>query len=155
RWPMRTFLSIIGRRVALVAAALRSFSIRRWPVAVRGSAEHLRAWRALIAAAPSTAVRVAASALIASARYHPGFYRGKVTLFSPAGREPGLPSLESVWRTHARTVVVVETAGTHSTMLSTGHAETTAACLTRCLPAATHAIADSFSCQVFPSRATT
>jgi len=89
----------------------------------------------MLGAAPSLAMRVAASTLFASAKYHPGFYRGELTLFSPAGREPGLPSLESVWRKHARTVVVVETAGTHATMLSTLHAETTAACMTRCLPA--------------------
>ena len=40
-------------------------------------------------------------------------------------------SIESVWRPHARTVVVDETAGTHATMLSTLHAETTAACVSR------------------------
>ena len=68
--------------------------------------------------------------------HRPGFYRGQLTLFSPEQREPGLPSLESVWRSHARTVMVVETAGTHLTMLSTRHAETTAACVTRHLPAA-------------------
>ena len=121
---------------ALLAAALRATPIRTWPAALRKSAERLRAWRGSLGAAPSIALRVTARALIASATYHPGFYRGQLTVFSPVGREPGLPSLESVWRTHARTVVVVETAGTHRTMLSTLHAETTAACLTRCLPAA-------------------
>ncbi|HEX4468565.1 MAG TPA: hypothetical protein VH080_03485, partial [Gemmatimonadaceae bacterium] len=59
---------------------------------------------------------------------------GELTLFSPAKREPGLPSLESVWRGHARSIVLVETPGTHLTMLSPRHAETTAACVTRCLP---------------------
>src|SRR5262249_5082190 len=102
---------------------------------LRTSAERLRAWRASVAAAPATAIRVMASTLVASAKYHPGFYRGTVTVFSPEGREPGLPSLESVWRKHARTVVVVETAGTHSTMFPPGHSQTTAACLTRCLAA--------------------
>jgi thioesterase domain-containing protein/acyl carrier protein len=136
RWPLRTWLSIAARRVALVATALRTMRVRTWPAALRKSAERLRAWRGTRGAAPPIAFRVAASALIASAKYHPGFYRGQLTLFSPAGREPGLPSLESVWRTHALDVVVVETAGTHSTMLSTLHADTTAACLTRHLPAA-------------------
>src|SRR5207253_8252046 len=107
-----------------------------WPATLRKSTERLRAWRGAFGVAPSIAIRVAASALIASAKYHPGFYRGQLTLFSPAGREPGLPSLESIWRKHARTVVVVETEGAHATMLSTLHAETTAACVTRCLPAA-------------------
>jgi len=134
RWPLRTWLAIGARRMALLASALRASSIRNWPAALRKSAEHLRAWRLSISAAPLTGIRVAASGLIASARYHPGVYRGELTLFSPAGREPGLPSLESVWRGHAGTIVVVETPGTHLTMLSPRHAETTAACVTRCLP---------------------
>ena len=136
RWPLRAWRSIIARRTSLVAAALRATPIRTWPATLRKSAERLRAWRRALGAAPSLALRVTARALIASAKYRPGFYHGQLTLFSPAGREPGLPSLESVWRQHARTVVVVETAGTHATMLSTPHAETTAACLARCLRAA-------------------
>jgi amino acid adenylation domain-containing protein len=135
RWPLRTWLAIGARRMALLAAALRASSIRTWPATLRNSAEHLRAWRLSIRASPLIGIRVAASALIASAKYHPAFYRGELTLFSPAGREPGLPSLESVWRRHARTIVVVETPGTHLTMLSPRHAKTTAACVTRCLPA--------------------
>jgi len=135
RWPLRAWRSILARRIAILAAALRT-PIRTWPARLRKSAEPLRAWRGNLGAAPSIAIRVAASALMASAKYRPGFYRGQLTLFSPAEREPGLPSLESIWRTHARTVVVVETAGTHATMLSTLHAETTAACVTRHLPAA-------------------
>ena len=110
--------------------------IRTWPAALRKLAERLRAWRGALGAAPSIAIWVTARAFIASAMYYPGFYREQLTLFSPAARERGLPSLESVWRKHARTVVVVETAGTHTTMLSTRHAETSAACLRRCLPAA-------------------
>jgi len=140
RWPLRAWLSIIARRLARLAAALRATPIRTWPAKLPKSAERLRAWRGTLGTAPSIAIRVSASALIASAKYHPGFYRGQLTLFSPAGREPGLPSLESIWRAHTRTVVVVETAGTHATMLSTLHAETTAACVTRCLPAASSAI---------------
>jgi thioesterase domain-containing protein/acyl carrier protein len=123
RWPLRAWLSIIARRIARLAAELPK------------SAERLRAWRGTLGAAPSIAIRVSANGLIASAKYHAGFYRGQLTLFSPAGREPSLPSLESIWRKHARTVVVLETEGTHVTMLSSLHAKTTAACLTRCLPA--------------------
>jgi thioesterase domain-containing protein len=135
RWPLRTWLALGARRMELLAAALRATSVRTWPTALLESAGHFRAWRQSISAAPMTALRVAASALIASAKYHPGFYRGELTLFSPAGREPGLPSLDVVWRTHARMVVVVETPGTHLTMLSSRHAETTAACMTRRLAA--------------------
>jgi acyl-coenzyme A synthetase/AMP-(fatty) acid ligase/thioesterase domain-containing protein/acyl carrier protein len=136
RWPLRAWVSILARRMELLAAALRAAPIRTWPARLRKSAERLRAWHGTLGAAPSMAIRVAVSALIASAKYHPGFYRGQLTLFSPVRREPGLPSLESIWRTHARTVVVEETAGTHTTMLSTLHAKTTAACVTRHLPAA-------------------
>jgi non-ribosomal peptide synthetase component F/thioesterase domain-containing protein/acyl carrier protein len=133
RWPLRTWLAISAGQMARLTAALRGASIRTWPLVLRKSVEHLRAWRLSIRAAPSIGIRVAASALVASARYRPGFYRGKLTLFSPAGRVRGLPALESVWRTHARTVVVVETPGTHLTMLSPRHAETTAACVMRCM----------------------
>jgi len=143
RWPLRAWMSIIARRIARLAAAVRTTPLRTWLAKLPKSAERLRAWRGTLGAAPSTAIRVTASALVASAKYQPGFYRGQLTLFSPAGREPGLPSLESVWRTHARTVVVVETAGTHATMLSTLHAETTAACLTRCLAVANPVRADN------------
>jgi acetoacetyl-CoA synthetase len=137
RWPLRAWLSIIARRSARLAADLRATPIRSWPANLRKSAGRLRAWPGTLGAAPSLAITATASALLASAKYRPGFYRGQLTLFSPAGREPGLPSLESIWRKHTRTVVVVETAGMHATMFSTLHAETTAACLTRCLPAAT------------------
>jgi thioesterase domain-containing protein len=136
RWPLRTWLAIGARQMSRLVAALRAVSIRSWPAALRTSGDHLRAWRLSISAAPFVGIRVAASALIASAKYRPGFYRGELTLFSPTGREPGLPTLESTWRKHARTVVVVETPGTHLTMLSPPHAETTAACVTRCLPPA-------------------
>jgi amino acid adenylation domain-containing protein len=133
RWPLRTWLSIIARRMTLLASAVRTLPIRTWPATLRASSERLRALCASISAAPSIAIRVAVSALVASAKYHPRFYRGEITLFSPVGREPGLPSLESIWSKHARAVRVVETAGTHSTMLSTRHAGATAACVTRCL----------------------
>ena len=86
----------------------------------------------VLKASPASIIKVAASALIASARYRPGFYPGELTLFTPVGREPGLPSLQAIWRKHARTLSVVETAGDHSTMLSPLNAESTAASLTRC-----------------------
>jgi amino acid adenylation domain-containing protein len=135
RWPLRTWRTLIARRLALLAAALRGVSPRTCPSLLRKSAERLRAWRFSLGAAPSIGLRVGASALVASAKYRPGFYGGALTLFSPAGREPGLPDPVAIWRAHARTVVVVETPGTHLTMLSPRHADATAACVTRCLPA--------------------
>ena len=113
RWPLRTWLAIVARRDGTprrrVARHVNSHLARHAAQVRRATSRVARS----LGAAPSIGIRVAASALIASAKYHPGFYRGQLTLFSPAGREPGLPSLESVWRKHARTVVVVETAGTH------------------------------------------
>jgi hypothetical protein len=90
--------------------------------------------RGFLKSAPTSVLKVAASSLIASARYRPGFYPGELTLFTPAGREPGLPSLQAVWRTHARVLSIVETAGAHSTMPSSSNAESAAPSLTRCLP---------------------
>jgi amino acid adenylation domain-containing protein len=91
--------------------------------------------RGFLKFASTGVLKVAACALIASARYHPRFYPGELTLFSPVGREPGLPSLQAVWRKHARALSIVETAGAHSTMFSSPNAESVAASLTRFLPA--------------------
>jgi thioesterase domain-containing protein len=136
RWPLRTWVEISAGYMSRLTGRLRAVSIRTWPAVLRKSGEHVRAWRVSIRAAPSIAIRVAASALVASARYRPGFYRGELTLFSPLGRQAGLPDLECTWREHARTIVVVKTPGTHLTMLSPRHAAATAACVTRCLPTA-------------------
>ncbi len=130
-WPLQAWLSIIGRRIARLAASLRAAPLHTWPAELRKVGGRLRA---RLGATPMSVVKVAVSALIASARYHPGFYRGRLTLFTPAGREPGLPSIEAIWRTHALTLSVVETAGCHSSMLSAPNADSAAASLTRCLP---------------------
>jgi acyl-coenzyme A synthetase/AMP-(fatty) acid ligase/thioesterase domain-containing protein len=148
RWPLRAWLSIIGRRLARLPSDLRAAALGA------GAAEPPKPAGPLhprLAAAPASiqrngaslhglpkslplrVLRVAASALIASARFRPGFYCGELTLFTPANRVPGLPSLEAIWRKHARTLSVVETGGAHSTMLSAPHADAMAASLTRCL----------------------
>ena len=90
--------------------------------------------RGFLKFAPTSVLKVSAYALIASARYRPRFYPGELTLFTPVGREPGLPPLQAIWRTHARALTIVETAGDHSTMFSSPNAESAAASLTRCLP---------------------
>jgi thioesterase domain-containing protein/acyl carrier protein len=130
RWPLRAWFSIIGRGVRRSASGLRRTPLRAWPFELRKFGTRLRPSPLMLSA---RAIRVSVSALLASARYHPGFYRGHLNLFTPADRNPGLPSLESIWRKHALTVSVVETAGTHSTMLSGPNADSTAASLTRCL----------------------
>jgi thioesterase domain-containing protein/acyl carrier protein len=134
RWPLRSWLSIVGRRIAQFAAGLIAAPIASWPSAVRRMGS--RVWKGLrgfLKSAPTRVLKVTASALIASARYRPGFYPGQLTLFTPVEREPGLPSLQAIWRKHARTLSIVETAGAHSTMFSATNAESTAASLTNCL----------------------
>jgi len=148
RWPLRAWLSIVGRRIAGLPGTLRAAPLRAWVAELRKLAGRPHARLAapsasmqrddaslpgLLSSLPIRVLRVAASALIASARYRPGFYCGELTLFTPVRREPGLPSLEAIWRKHARTVSIVETRGAHSTMLSAPNADSTAASLTRCL----------------------
>jgi acyl-coenzyme A synthetase/AMP-(fatty) acid ligase/thioesterase domain-containing protein/acyl carrier protein len=123
RWPLRTWLSIIGRRIGRLRKGPAATTMRRRGPPLPGVLNSL----------PASMIRVAASALIASARYRPGFYRGQLTLFTPVRREPGIPPLEAIWRKHARTLSVVHTEGDHSTMLSAPNADSTAASLTRCL----------------------
>src|SRR5206468_7858291 len=64
RWPLRAWLSIIARRIALRSAALRATPIRAWPGKLRKTAERLRAWPSTLGAAPSAAIRTTASALL-------------------------------------------------------------------------------------------
>lgn len=136
RWPLRAWLSIVGRRIARLPGNLRAALLRARPAAPSASIDKDNlSLPGILGSLPTSVVRVAASALIASARYRAGFYRGQLTLFTPVGREPGLPSLEAIWRKHARTLSIVETQGDHSTMLSVPNADSTAASLTRCLPA--------------------
>jgi len=130
RWPLRAWVSIIGGGIRRFASGLRRTPLRAWPSELRNFGARLRPSPLMLSA---RAIRVSVSALLASARYHPGFYRGHLTLFTPADRDPGLPSLEAIWRKHALTVSVVETAGRHSTMLSAPNADSTAASLMRLL----------------------
>jgi non-ribosomal peptide synthetase component F/thioesterase domain-containing protein/acyl carrier protein len=125
-WPLQSWVSIIGGGIRQFASGLRRTPLRAWPAELR----RLRPNPIMLS---GRALRVAASALLASARYRPGFYRGHLTLFMPAERAPGLPHLDAIWRKHALSVSVEETAGSHATMLSAPNAESTAASLTRCL----------------------
>ena len=133
RWPLRAWLSIMGRRIARLPGNLRAAPLRAWAAGLRKMQRDDASLPGLPSALPVRVLRVAASALIASARYRPGFYCGELTLFTPVRREPRLPSLETIWRKHARALSIVETRGAHSTMLSVPNADSTAASLTRCL----------------------
>ena len=150
RWPLRTWLSLARHRLVRFAAKVRATPIHTWPAAIRKAGSF---WKCV----PSSVLKVSARALIASARYRPGFYPGELTLFSPLEREPGLPSLQSIWSKHARAISIVETAGDHWTMLSAPHARSTAACLTERLPceygrpASRKAIAQSFGYGAIPN----
>jgi non-ribosomal peptide synthetase component F/thioesterase domain-containing protein/acyl carrier protein len=130
RWPLRAWVSILGGGFSRFASGFRRASLRAWPSELRRLGAELRPNPLMLS---PRALRVAVSALLASARYQPGFYRGHLTLFTPADRVPGLPSLEAIWCKHALSVSVVETAGSHATMLSPPNADSTAASLTRCL----------------------
>jgi acyl-coenzyme A synthetase/AMP-(fatty) acid ligase/thioesterase domain-containing protein/acyl carrier protein len=135
RWPLRSWVSIGRRRMVRLAASVIAAPIHTWPATI-----WKMGWRAskgprdFLKSVPTSVLKVATGALIASARYRPGFYPGELTLFTPVGREPGLPSLQAIWHKHARTLSIVETAGAHATMLSAPNAESAAASLTRCLP---------------------
>ena len=146
RWPLRAWLSIVRRRLVRFTARVSAAPIHTWPAAVWKMGgrvcERLRGYPtpaqldgsplpSFLTSAPTCVLKVTARALIASARYRPGFYPGELTLFTPVTREPGLPSLQAIWSKHARALSIVQTAGTHSTMLSTPNAESAAASLTQ------------------------
>jgi thioesterase domain-containing protein/acyl carrier protein len=134
RWPLRSWLSIVHRRIMRFSAAVIAAPMDSWASAARRIVCRVcEGLGGLSKSARTSVLKVSASALIASARYRPGFYPGELTLFSPVGREPGLPPLHAIWSKHAVAVSIVETAGTHSTMFSAINAESTAERLTRCL----------------------
>ena len=134
RWPLRSWLSIVRRRIMRFSAAVIAAPMDSWPSAAwRMVSRMCEGLQAFSKSARTSVFKVAAGALIASARYRPGFYPGELTLFSPVGWEPGLPPLPAIWSKHAVAVSIVETTGTHSTMFSVINAESTAECLTRCL----------------------
>jgi non-ribosomal peptide synthetase component F/thioesterase domain-containing protein/acyl carrier protein len=124
RWPLSAWLSIAWRRMGRFITNAGSSS--RLDHSPKPGARKFATTRVL---------KVTSSALLASAKYRLGVYRGQVTLFSPEEREPGLPTLESIWRRHAGAVTIVETQGTHATMLSGPNAGAIADRLTRCLKA--------------------
>ena len=144
-WPPSIWFAYVCRRAARVGAAVMGAPVSTWPRAVRQACKQvihgLRFHRAdgpaappFLRSAPANVLKVAASALIASAHYRPGYYSGELTLFTPVGRDPALPSPQAIWRGHARGLTIIDTAGGHLSMLSASNAESAAASLTRCLP---------------------
>jgi non-ribosomal peptide synthetase component F/thioesterase domain-containing protein/acyl carrier protein len=148
-WPLPAWFAFVRRRMDQFAAKAIAAPIGTWPAAAwRAAARICARLRAhvtqtelngpplpsFLESAPSSVLKVGASALMASARYRPGFYPGELKLFIPKERDPALPSLQAIWRKHARALSIVDTAGGHLTMLSTANAESAAASVTRYLP---------------------
>ena len=134
RWPLRSWPSIMRPRELPFAVGLIAAPLHSWPAAVGKMGHQAReGLRSFFESGPTRLLKVKASALIASARYRPGFYPGAVTLFTPAERGPGLPSIQAIWRKHAGSLSIVETDGDHWTMFSPPNAESTATSLTHCL----------------------
>jgi acetoacetyl-CoA synthetase len=149
-WPLPTWFAFVRRRMDRFVARAIAAPIGTWPSAAWKAADRLCArlrahvtqtelngppLPSFLKSAPSSVLKVGASALIATARYRPGFYPGELKLFTPKERDPTLPSLHAIWRGHAHALSVVDTAGRHLTMLSTPNAESAAASVTRYLPA--------------------
>ncbi len=143
-WPLGASLGLARRRLARFAMCMISAPIRRWPGAIRSvAADMLMRLRnllrqhqpdsppvpAFLRSAPASVLKVAVASLIASARYRPRFYPGALTVFTPAIRNPALPSPQLIWRRHALALSVVQAAGTHITMLSAANAAGAAASL--------------------------
>jgi acyl-coenzyme A synthetase/AMP-(fatty) acid ligase/thioesterase domain-containing protein/acyl carrier protein len=147
-WPLRASLGFVRRRLVRFAVGMISAPVHTWPRAAwRAGArmltrlhDHLEQRQpgglpvpALLKSAPASVLKVGVSALLASARYHPGFYAGELTVFIPTSRDPSLPSPQLIWRRHALALSVVPTLGGHLSMFSAANAEAAAASLTRVL----------------------
>jgi amino acid adenylation domain-containing protein len=134
RWPLRSWLAIVRGQVVRFAAGVVAAPIHTWPAAAwKTGCRACERLRGFLKSKPTRVLKVEAGALIASARYRPGFYPGELTLFTPVEREPGLPSPQAIWRKHAGALSIVETAGAHWTMFSLPNAECAAATLTHSL----------------------
>jgi amino acid adenylation domain-containing protein len=149
-WPLHVWLAFVRRRMDRFAARVSATPVRTWPAAAWQTAGRVCArleghpirteldspsLLSFLKSAPASVLKVAASAMMASARYRPGFYSGELKLFIPAERDSALPSPQAFWRSHARALSIVDTAGGHLSMLSMPNAESAAASLTRYLPA--------------------
>ena len=149
-WPFHVWLAATRRRMVRFGHTATDAPLRTWPAALWqagnracGTLRNHLAQRqpddpplpGFLQSAPANILKVAASALVASARYRPGFYPGDLKLFISTERDAVLPAPGDIWRRHARTLSVVHLAGNHLTMLSTRNAGSTAASLMTYLPA--------------------
>jgi acetoacetyl-CoA synthetase len=132
RWPSLLLLACFGRRLLRFAARLPG-PPQRSGLFLRAGSLHARA-AAFLKSARS--LWVAACALLAGARYRPGFYPGVLRLLTPLQRDPELPDPRALWAGHAREVLLTTTPGRHLTMLARPYARFSAERLTETLLAA-------------------
>jgi pimeloyl-ACP methyl ester carboxylesterase len=117
RWPSRSWLSIVHRRIARFTAAVVPAPMDSWLSAAWIIVSRVcQGVRGFLKPARTGVLKVATSALIASARYRPGFYPGELSCSARWGGNPA--SRLSRRSKHAFAVSIVETAGTHSTVFS-------------------------------------
>src|SRR5262249_3034906 len=104
-WPFHVWLAATRHRLVRFVQGATTTPSRAWPAAAwkAGGGVYVRLRDHLTQTQPATALlppflksaptdvlKVAASSLVASARYRPGFYPGEVTLFVPTERDPAL-----------------------------------------------------------------
>jgi acetoacetyl-CoA synthetase len=126
RWPSVLLLASPCSRIMLRLAA-RLLAPLRSGLSLQGGRLLARALRS------TRSLWVASCALLAGARYRPGFYPGALRLLTPEQRDPCLPDPRALWAGHARDVLVITTPGQHLTMLARPHALSTAERLTEAL----------------------
>jgi non-ribosomal peptide synthetase component F/thioesterase domain-containing protein/acyl carrier protein len=144
RWPLPVLLAFLHRRLheRIVAALLRvrrgmtrrvgnCLGVKRGARPLGHAARGTPALTNWLRLAPLRALMVAASGLLASARYRPGIYLGELTLFTPLERDRALPDPRELWRARARALSMVALPGGHLTMVSRAHAGCAAASITR------------------------
>jgi thioesterase domain-containing protein/acyl carrier protein len=142
-WPASVWLDLVRRRLARVPALAvgawtgMSNLVKRIAEKLKGRDAPRQADRlpSFLKSAPARVLATATAALVASARYRPGFYPGEVKLFIPDERDPALPTPQAIWRRHARSLSVVHVAGDHLTMMSARNAQAMAKALRLSLPA--------------------
>lgn len=130
-----------GEELGLLGLLDTRLRARRWrrPTWLASPGIFAAALPAVLRGCSAPTVKVAMAALVAAARYRPGFYPGKLTLFTPLTHDPAIPETAPAWTAHAAAVACVPIPGTHATMLTKAHAHEAAAALSRQLTLPLHA----------------
>jgi thioesterase domain-containing protein len=154
-WPLSSWISVMARRARHQAALLRGMrpdaAVIRIRELWRSLLNHIRTRRGAHrfsagaqgpqdeAAVSASLRRVLQAGIVASSRYRPRYFDGKITYLRAAIVDPlGLDDPASVWGRLARTLEIHTVAGDHKGM-STVHAESLAATLSVCIEEALEA----------------